>query len=81
MITSTSRERTATKERLELERDEAMDYRCETNSRHGEEIARLMAERASFAESARKAQSDLEMHQGQMGRFQTGMGSTGLGRL
>ena len=60
---STSRARTAARAQLELEREAAIGYRLETDRRHGEEAARLIAERASFAESARKGQSDLEIHQ------------------
>ena len=47
----------ASRARLELGREEAIEYRRETDRQHGEEIARLITERASFAESARKGQS------------------------
>ena len=69
---------TAALARIELEREEAIDSRRETDRRHGEEIAQL-SERASFAKSARKEQSDLELHQDQMGRFRTSMSSTRSG--
>ena len=38
-----------------------------------------MSERASFPESARKAQLDLELHYDQMWQFRTGMSYTGSG--
>ena len=48
----------AERARLGLGREEAIEYRRESDLQNDEEIARLMAERASFAESARKRQSD-----------------------
>ena len=35
---------TAARAQLELEREEAIEYRRDTNRRHGEEVPRLMAE-------------------------------------
>ncbi len=56
---------TAARALLELEPNEAMEYRRETDHRHGDKIARPMAERVSFAEPARIAQTDLELHEEQ----------------
>ena len=67
---------TAARARFELGREEAIEHRRESDRRHGEEIAQL-SERALFAKSARKAQSDLELHEDQMWQFRTGMSSTG----
>lgn len=70
----------AAQTRLELERNESLQRLRETERSHAEEKMQLMAERTSFAETARKAQYDLGARQEELDLMRSAVSSTGSGR-
>ena len=69
-----------TRNRMEKEKEEVAKHWREVERKHSEEKVQLMAERASFAETARKAQADLEIRRELEQVHRSELSITGSGR-